>query len=556
MVPVPPEPSRLRALLPRASLLPNAADYRRLPQTWRRDLLAGLTVGIVALPLALAFAISSGLSAEAGLVTAIVAGLIAAVFGGSHVQVSGPTGAMVVVLAPIAAAHGPAAIPVVALMAGALVVLAGLLRLGRSVAFIPFPVIEGFTLGIATIIFFQQIPAALGSDTGQSRNAVVHAVQAAAGASWPQLGWTLGTAGLVIGIMLLAPLIHPQLPGSIIAIIVAALLAAWLDAPLERIGTLPETLPLPHLPAFDLHLIAALSGPALTVAALAAIESLLSARVASTLSPVGHYNGDRELVGQGLASIGAGFFGGMPATGAIARTAVNIRSGAQTRLAAVVHALVLIGVVLFAARFVSQIPLAALAGVLLLTAVRMVNVPVAAEVCRASRADALVFWLTALITVSFDLIIAVGIGIVATAFFALRTLSAQSTTTREELPGTAQPGDERIALFRLDGALFFGVGDRLLTELADIEDVSVVILRMSQIRMLDSTGARVITELVTTLERRGITVLVKGIQARHERLTRTGGLSAALRHPNHLFDDLDAAVAHARSHIEREDRAG
>ena len=378
----------------------------------------------------------------------------------------------------------------------------------------------------------------------------------AAGAAWPQTAWTLGTVGVVIGIMLLSPLVHRQLPGSIIAIIVAALLAAWLDAPLERIGTLPESLPMPHLPAVDFGLLAALSGPALTVAALAAIESLLSARVAASLSPVGHYNGDRELVGQGLASVAAGFFGGMPATGAIARTAVNIRTGAQTRMAAIVHALVLVAVIFFAARLVSQIPIAALAGVLLLTAVRMVNVPVTREVCRSSRADALIFWLTALITVSFDLIIAVGIGIVAAAFFALRTLAAQSTTTRETLPGPAAAGDERIALFRLDGALFFGIGDRLLAELADIEDVSVVILRMSQVRMLDSTGVRVITELVSTLERRGITVLVKGIQARHERLARTGGLSAALRHPNHLFDDLDAAVAHARSHIEREDRAG
>lgn len=534
------------------SLMPSAEDYRELPKSWPKDLLAGLTVGIVALPLALAFAISSGAEPQAGLVTAVVAGFVAAVFGGSHVQVSGPTGAMVVVLAPIAAVHGAGALPVVAIMAGILVVIAGLLKLGRAVSFIPWPVIEGFTLGIATIIFLQQVPSALGTEPGDSRNAFVAAVQSIPTVEWPALAWALGSVAVVMAIMMLMPRVHPLIPGSIIGIIVVTAVVELTGAPLARIGDLPESLPAPMLPEFDLALLQQLLAPAFAVAALAAIESLLSARVASGISDTGKYDGDRELFGQGLASVASGFFGGMPATGAIARTAVNIRSGARTRMAAVVHAIFLAGVVYLAADAVGRIPMVALAGVLMVTAINMVNYRVANDVLRSSRSDAGIFILTALITVSFDLIVAVGIGIAATAFFALRTLSRMSRVQREELPGEPQPGDDRIALLRLDGAMFFGVGDRIIASLEDIDKVSVVIIRLSQLQFMDSSGARVLAELVSVLERRGITVLVKGIQARHQRLAQRGGIISSLRHRNHLFTTMSDAIVHARSHVQRE----
>ncbi|SDL10796.1 SulP family inorganic anion transporter [Tessaracoccus oleiagri] len=535
------------------TLLPSPADYAELPRSWPKDLLAGVTVGIVALPLALAFAISSGAAPEAGLVTAIVAGFVAAVFGGSHVQVSGPTGAMVVVLAPIAALHGPAALPLVAIMAGIIVVVGGVLRFGRAVSFIPWPVIEGFTLGIGVIIFLQQVPTALGTVPGESRNAFVAAVQSLGTVEWPGVAWALGSVAVVVAIMMLTPRIHPQIPGSIIAIIVVTTVVELTGAPVARIGELPESLPAPALPGFDLALLQSLVVPAFTVAALAAIESLLSARVASGISDTGRYDGDRELVGQGLASVASGLFGGMPATGAIARTAVNIRAGARTRAAAVVHALFLAGVVYFLADAVSRIPLVALAGVLIVTAINMIDVETAKDVIGASRSDALIFTLTALVTVSFDLIIAVGIGIAATAFFALRALSRMSRVEREPLPVEPLPGDERIALLRLDGAMFFGVGDRILARLEDMnKDVRVVIIRMSQLQFMDSSGARVLAELVTTLERRGITVLVKGIQSRHQRLAMHGGVVASLRHRNHLFTAMSDAIAHARSHVARE----
>ncbi|WP_120338523.1 SulP family inorganic anion transporter [Cryobacterium soli] len=538
------------------ALLPSWQDYRDVKRTWRGDIVAGLTVGIIALPLALAFGVSSGAGAESGLITAIVAGVIAAVFGGSNIQVSGPTGAMVVVLGPVVAAHGVGVVAVLSLMAGLVVIAAGALKLGRAVTFIPWPVIEGFTLGIAVIIFLQQVPAAIGSKAGESSNAFVAAVQSFQTVDWSTVIVPVGMVLLVAAIMLLAPLVHKKLPGSIVAIIVVTVIANLADLPLARIGELPSSLPSPMLPQFDLGTLGSLVGPALTIAALAAIESLLSARVAVTLSDTGPYDADRELVGQGLASVASGFFGGMPATGAIARTAVNIRSGGRTRLAAIVHSIVLIGVVYLATGVVSQIPLAALSGVLIMTAARMISVATVRSIIGSTGSDATVFVITALVTVSVDLIVAVGIGILVAGFFALRSVSASSGVHREELPGEPQPGDERIALFRLDGALFFGAAERMLERVNQTSHITVVIIRMSQLQILDATGARVITEMIQALERRGITVLVKGIQPRHLKLVTRVGVITSLRHRNHLFTDLDAAIEHARSHVSRAAVAG
>jgi len=532
-------------------LLPSRGDYRQVKRSLRGDLLAGVTVGIVALPLALAFGVGSGAGAEAGLITAIVAGIVAAVFGGSNIQVSGPTGAMVVVLGPIVATHGAGAVAVVSLMAGVIVLLVGLAKLGRIVSYIPWPVIEGFTLGIAVIIVLQQVPAALGTKPGPSSNAFVSALQSFDQLRWPAAIWPLLAVAVVAAVMVLAPRIHKQLPGSIIAIVVVTVAVALSGLPLATIGALPPTLPAPAFPTVDPAMLQALIGPAFTVAALAAIESLLSARVAASISDTGPYDADRELVGQGLASITAGFFGGMPATGAIARTAVNIRSGGRTRLAAIIHALALLAVVYLATGVVSQIPLAALSGVLMVTATRMVSIASVRSVVGSTRSDTAVFIVTAIITVSFDLIVAVGIGIAVAAFFTLRRLAQSGGVYREDLPLPVEPGDEHIALFRLDGALFFGAADRVLERVTSVLDVSVVILRMSQLQVMDATGAKVITEMIHGLERRGITVLVKGIQPAHLRLATRVGVITALRHQNHLFTDLDAAVAHARSHVAR-----
>jgi len=538
------------------SLLPNRADYAALPRTWKSDLLAGLTVGIVALPLALAFGVSSGVGAEAGLITAVVAGFIAAVFGGSNVQVSGPTGAMVVVLAPIVANHGVASVVIVGLLAGVFVLVMGIFRLGRAISFIPWPVIEGFTLGIAVIIFLQQIPAAVGSpEFAESPSALITAWNAIAATNLNLALWSLGVVLLVALMMVAIPQVLPLVPGSIVAIVVVTLLAELTGSPLQRIGELPSSLPLPALPEFAGISVGELIVPALAVAALAAIESLLSSRVAASMANTGLFNPNRELIGQGLASVGSALFGGMPATGAIARTAVNVRSGAQTRMAAIVHSVVLLAVVYIATGPVYRIPLAALAGVLMVTAVRMVPSRAAWRILRSTKHDALIFVITAVITVTLDLVEAVVVGILVTVLFSVRALFMRGKVHRVALPGSAQPSDERIALFRIEGALFFGVAEKIHEEVTTLPDVTVVIIQLSGVQFLDATGAQILAEIVTQLERDGKTAIIKGIPQQHRELITRVGVLGELRHPNHLFDNLELAVAHARSHITREDAA-
>ncbi|MCD5342103.1 SulP family inorganic anion transporter [Arthrobacter sp. AK04] len=536
--------------------LPSKLDYTGLGTSWRTDLLAGITVGIVALPLALAFGVSSGVGAEAGLITAIVAGLVAAVMGGSPVQVSGPTGAMVVVLAPVVAVHGTGSVAPLSLMAGLLVCVLGFSGLGRAVAFIPWPVVEGFTLGIAAIIFLQQVPLATGTSGVPGHNTLVAAVEAASAATVPTALLTLGLVAGVAVVMVLVQKLLRALPASLIAVLLAAAAAELFALDIPRIGPLPHSLPAPAVPAFDVELLGSLAMPAVAIACLAAIESLLSARVAAGMTgpdgrPGGPYSPDRELTGQGLASIAAGLFGGMPATGAIARTAVNVRSGAKTRLAAAVHAVVLLAIVYLASGMVSRIPLAALGGVLMVTAVRMVSRRTVAAILRSTRSDAAVFILTAVITVAFDLIVAIQIGLAAAALFALRTFASLSSVQREEIPGPRAEGDEHIAVLRLDGAMFFGAAERILQEISQVKDVQVAIIRLSQLRMLDATGAHALVEVVSALELRGITVLLKGVRPDHLQLVTNVGVIRSLRHHKHLFGHLGDAVEHARSHVRR-----
>ncbi|WP_077739517.1 SulP family inorganic anion transporter [Mycolicibacterium boenickei] len=517
-------------------LLPHRDDYTELPRSWRRDILAGVTVGVVALPLALAFGISSGVGAAAGLVTAVVA----------------PTPeVMAVVLAPIVAQHGLGSIALVTVVAGLVVLAAGATGLGRAVTFIPWPVIEGFTLGIAAIIFLQQVPAAFAQQAPAGERTLPAAFSVVAQADWTSAAKTLGVVAVVALLMIVLPRLHRAIPESLTAVIVVTVLVSTLHIPVAAIGELPSHLPAPLLPHADLGALRTLLGAALAIAALAAIESLLSARVAATMSPTGPYDPDRELVGQGLASVASGVFGGMPATGAIARTAVNVRSGARTRVAAIVHSLVLLGVVYLATGPVSTIPLAALAGVLMVTSFRMISAATIRKILHSTRSDALTFTLTAAVTVCFDLIEAVEIGVVVAAFFALRSVARRSSVVREELPGPPHPGDDQIALLRLDGAMFFGAAERISSAIVDAEHphTSVVIIRMSQLGMLDATGAHTLAEIATELESRGITVIIKGVRPEHAELLANVGVFESLRHENHLLDSLDDAIEHARSHV-------
>ena len=536
------------------ALLPGARDYAGLRSSWRHDVLAGITVGVVALPLALAFGISSGVGAAAGLVTAIVAGIVAAVFGGSHVQVSGPTGAMAVGLAPVVAQHGLSSVAIVTILAGAMVFVAGATGVGRLVTIIPWPVIEGFTLGIAVIIFLQQVPAAVGTAAPEGKRPLAAALEALTTADGVTARWALLVVAVVIVVMVGLRRLLPTFPSSLVAVIVASVVVSVAGLPIPRIGELPAGLPVPAWPQADLAAMKALFGAALAIAALAAIESLLSARVAASLSGTAAGDPDRELVGQGMASVAAGLFGGMPATGAIARTAVNVKAGARTRIAALTHSVLLIGVVYLLSGPVGAIPLAALAAVLMVTATTMISGGVIARILRSGRSGALIFVVTAGVTVCLDLIQAVELGMLVAALFALAAMARRSGVHREALPGPYRPGDEHIMLLRLDGAMFFGAAERISDTIAELaaSGPAVVIIRMSGLHHLDATGAHALSRITDQLESRGTLVIIKGVDPEQHELLTNIGIHQSLRHETHLMDSLDEAIAHARAHVDRD----
>ncbi|MET9882120.1 SulP family inorganic anion transporter [Streptomyces sp. NPDC006430] len=527
----------------------------------RRDLLAGLTVAIVALPLALGFGVSSGLGAEAGLATAVVAGALAALFGGSNLQVSGPTGAMTVVLVPIVAAYGPGGVLTVGLMAGVLLIALALLRAGQYMRYVPAPVVEGFTLGIACVIGLQQVPNALGVPQPDGEKVVLVAWRAvvdfAQSPNWTAIGLSLGVAA----VMLLGARWRPAVPFSIVAVIAATLVVQVFSlhgaAP---IGNLPAGLPAPSLAFLDPSALGSLIAPAIAVAALAALESLLSATVADGMTVGQKHDPDKELFGQGIANLAAPLFGGVPATAAIARTAVNVRSGASSRLAALTHAVVLAAIVFAAAPLVSKIPLAALAGVLLATAVRMVEVGALRAMAKATRSDALVLVLTAAATLVLDLVYAVIIGLVVAGALALRAVAAQASLNqvdfRPDLPGEHSDEEhallaEHIVAYRLDGPLFFAGAHRFLLELSEVCDVRVVILRMSRVTTMDATGALVLKDAIEKLNRRGIAVMTSGIRPSQRQALDSVGALELLQNEGREYATTPEAIAGARKYLEQ-----
>jgi len=412
--------------------LPNRTDYKSAGTYWQRDLMAGITVGIVALPLALAFGITTGAGATAGLVTAIIAGFIAAIFGGSNFQVSGPTGAMTVVLVPIVAKYGVESLIPLGFFAGLLTLILGIFRAGSLINRVPWPVMEGFTLGIAVVIALQQIPTALATPSVYGGKTVSTAWQTFKGALEVGLNFS---AIFVVVLTLLIKFTYPKLvlklkikfhiPASFLAIAVSSIIVFTFGIDVPNVGQLPKAMF--HLANFELFGIDTyeLITSVIAIALLASIESLLSARVADQMAHIHEveksYKPNRELFGQGLASMFASIFGGMPATGAIARTGVNIRSGATSRLSAIFHALFLLSVVLVLSPIISRIPTPALAGVLLGTSYRMASPANLREMLRTTKLDGGILLLTAAIVIFIDLIWGIAIGTLL--YFTLKKIS-------------------------------------------------------------------------------------------------------------------------------------
>ncbi len=399
------------------------ADFPATRKDFAADVVAGVTVAIVALPLAIGFGITSGLSATAGIATAIVAGFIAALFGGSRFQVSGPTGAMTVVLIPVISKYGVSAIPVLGIMAAIALLLMAALRLGKFIKHVPGPVVEGFTVGIALLIMLQQFPYALGVAKGEGDRTVVsafHTVKDAlnAGLKWQTILVVALTLFVKFNIVKVLERLHikPYVPASFSALAITSLVVVGFNLDVARIGDIPRNVVKwapPTLTGIDFG---GLLVPALSIALLAAIEALLAARVADDLANVPserEFKPNQELVGQGLATIASSFVGGMPSTGAIARTSVNVRSQANSRIAAMIHALALLTITLFLAPVFSQIPTAAIAGVLIGTSFRIFNKATMLEIFSSAKSNVAVFMLTAIVTLGVDLIWGIIAGVVS-----------------------------------------------------------------------------------------------------------------------------------------------
>ncbi len=534
------------------ALLPSSHDWTVIKSHPRRDLIAGLTVAMVALPLALAFGQASGLGARAGLLTAIVAGALAAIFGGSNLQVTGPTGAMTVVLIPVVQHYGTDGVLMVGLLGGLILTIAAFGGLGRAARYLPAPVVEGFTAGIAVVIVLQQVPAMLGTP-GKGDKAWQSAFDATRSYVGHPHPWPIVVALLVAGLILLGARRWPAIPLSLGIVAVTTLVVRLTGIHVPLLGTLPSGIPGPTVGFFDPQLVTALIPSALAVAALGALESLLSATVADGMTVDQHHDPDRELFGQGVANLVVPLFGGVPATGAIARTAVNARAGASSRLAAFTHACALAVVVLLATSLVGHIPVAALAGVLLATCVQMVEVGSLAAIARATRADALILLVTLIVTIVANLVTAVAVGIGIAVVLALRSVSRSGRLDR--VPIEAESHDdvehdllaEHIVAYRLDGPLFFAAAHRFLLELTEVAYVRVVILRLSRVTSLDATGAKVLGDAITRLERRGIVVLLSGISTRHDHILSALGVAHQLRQDGKIFTDTPSAIAYARS---------
>lgn len=541
--------------------LPRRGDYD-LP-SWRHDLLAGLTVAVVALPLALAFGVTSGAGAVAGLITAVVAGTLAAVFGGSNFQVSGPTGAMTVVLLPIVASHGVQALPLLGLLAGALLIVFALAGIGRYVNFIPWPVISGFTNGIAIIIGLQQLPALLGLPAAGHAETILPA-------SWKVLGEFIRQpslaapllALLAVAIMLgwsFLPRVRLVPAGivTLVAVTVVSLLPLFDGVP--RIGLIPQVLPTLALPLPGIEF-TTLVRAALAVAVLAALESLLSAVVADSMTVGERHDPDRELFGQGVANLAVAVLGGIPATAALARTAVNVRSGARTRMAAVVHGLGLMAIAFLAAPLAAKVPLAALGGILVVVAARMIEGNALRLILRSTKSDAFVLLLTMVVTVLFDLILAIEVGLIAAGMLFIVRMSRMFSVDPEALlggedspphhdsPSEVAAADrlrrEQIVAFRIDGPIFFGAANRFFDRLLKVGGgIRVVILRLRRVPVMDATGASALDSLIDRLERRQVTVLLTGLQPQPRALlARMGILQRLGRHAPRVFETTEEAI--------------
>ncbi|MBF0479936.1 MAG: sulfate permease [Candidatus Omnitrophica bacterium] len=523
------------------------------------DSIAGMIVGVVAIPLAIAFAIASGVSPDKGLFTAIIAGFIVSVLGGSRVQIGGPTGAFVVIVYGIVQKFGVDGLIIATFMAGIILILMGLAKLGTAVKFIPHPVIVGFTSGIAVIIFSSQIKDFFGLQIGKVPAEFVE--------KW-RLYFanmhTLNQTALILGVLtiliiMISPKIFKRIPGALIALLSVSALSAFLHLPVETIGTrfgeLPHTLPMPHFPHIDLKIIRELIQPAVTIALLGAIESLLSAIVADGMIG-GRHRSNTELIGQGVANIGSAFFGGIPATGAIARTVTNIKNGGRTPVAGIVHALTLLLVMLFLGAWIKYVPLACLAGILVVIAYHMSEWRSFRELVKWSRATSMVLLFTFLLTVFVDLNVAIEVGVVLSAFIFMKRMADVTNVKMvakefddddkgEDRPLSSFVIPSGVEIYEVNGPLFFGAANSFdeIDRQVSVKP-KVRILRFRDVPLIDSTGMHALKGFCNKCKNSKVQLIVTGLHVQPLNEMVKANLYDLIGEQN-VFSSMKEAIARA-----------
>ena len=528
--------------------------------TLAKDVMAGAIVGIVALPLAIAFGIASGVTPEQGLYTAIFAGLVISFLGGSRVQIGGPTGAFVVVVFSIVQEQGYDGLAMATMMAGGLLVLMGFARMGGVIKFIPYPMTVGFTSGIALIIGVAQIKDFLGLETVQGSTDFLYQIAGYIKNIGSVSPWSVVIGTFALGIMLVWPKLTRRIPGSLIALISTTVLVKIFDLPVATIGskfgTVSASLPLPHLPTFTLSRFPELVPHAMTIAILGGIESLLSAVVADGMTGRRHRS-NMELIAQGAANIISPLFGGIPATGAIARTATNIKNGAQTPVSGIVHALVLLFILLFFGRWATLIPMASLAAVLLVVAYNMSEWRYFVRLLRSPKADILVMLCTFGLTVFVDLTVAIEVGVVLSALLFMNRMSKVTeirNITRElhedyegedKLAITTRSIPPGVEVFEIYGPFFFGVANQFKDAVGIVKKPpKVLILRMRHVMSIDATAMRALEDIIDKVKRDNTSLILSGVTPPLQKMLYRNGLRQKLEGVG-VFPDIDSALGEA-----------
>jgi SulP family sulfate permease len=532
-----------------------------------QDLTAGLIVGVIALPLAIAFAIASGVKPEQGLYTAIIAGFLISALSGSRVQIGGPTGAFIVIVYGIVQQYGYDGLMIATFIAGILILAMGFARLGAVIQYIPYPVTVGFTTGIALIIFSGQVRDLFGLQMTSAPAEFVEKWRAYAEHFTTVNPFAIGIGLLSLALVIFWPKVTHRVPGSLIAILAATALVQIFNLPVETIGSrfgeVPSSLPQPHVPELSWSLFTKMFSPAITIALLAAIESLLSAVVADGMLGTRHRS-NMELIAQGVANIASPIFGGIPATGAIARTAANIKNGGRTPIAGIIHALTLLLIMLFFGKWASLIPMATLAAILIFVAYNMSEWHLFLNIARSSpRSDVAVLFITFLLTVLIDLTVAIQVGVVLAAFLFMRRM-AMVTKVGFVTNGVVEDDEDEerarhdpnaiskrevpagVEVFEINGPFFFGAAEKFKDAMRRVaKPPAVLILRMRHVPALDATGLRVLEDVYDKARKEGTQIILSGIRRQPLHAMRRSPLLEKIGRRN-VFRDLDRALNRAR----------